>query len=408
MAHNVIMIMPGFPGEMPLFTRGLAEVGATVWGVAPGGVNELPELARKNLSHYRSIPELFTNTPAAIAAIREWTRGVTIDRVSCLWEPGVELAAAVREALGVPGLTPLQASRFRNKELMKQALGAAGVRVPRHVAARTVNEVQAGAEVVGFPCIIKPIAGAGSQDTFRCDSQAELDAALAQLGHIEEVSVEEFIDGEEFTFDTVCANGNIEYFHIGYYRPRPLVARTLEWVSPQTLSYRHVDDPEVAGGRAMGAEVLKVLEFETGFTHMEWYKKSDGEVVFGEVAARPPGARTVDLMNFQSDIDLFTGWAEAEVHGRFTLPVERRYNCACITKRAHGQGRIQRIEGMDRLRERCGDAIVAVDLIPVGSPRRDWKATLLSDGHVTLRHPDWKETMAMADFVGEELHLYAG
>lgn len=408
MAQNVIMIMPGFPGEMPHFTRGLSEVGATVWGVAPGGVDELPELARRHLSHYLAVPALFTDTDAAIKAIREWTRGVTIDRVSCLWEPGVELAAAIRTALGAPGLSPEQAQRFRNKELMKRALSAAGIRVPKHVAATTAKEVMAGAERVGFPCIVKPIAGAGSQDTFRCDSAAELEAALRQLGHIEEVSVEEFIDGAEFTYDTVCAGGEIKYFHIGYYRPRPLIARTLEWVSPQTLSYRNVDDPQVADGRAMGEQVLKALGFDAGFTHMEWYKKSDGEVVFGEVAARPPGARTVDLMNFASDIDLFVGWAEAEVHGTFSLNVERKYNCACITKRAHGQGRIQRIEGMDRVRARCGDAIMAVDLLAIGQPRRDWKATLLSDGHVTLRHPDWRETMAMADYVGEHLHLYAG
>jgi biotin carboxylase len=210
MAHNVLMIMPGFPGEMPHFTRGLSEVGATVWGVAPGGADELPELARRHLSHYRSVPELFTDTDAAIRAIREWTRGTTLHRVSCLWEPGVELAAAIRAALGVPGQSPAQAKLFRNKELMKQALSDGGVRVPRHVAARTVREVQAAAERVGFPCIIKPIAGAGSQDTFRCDSAEELEAALKQLGHIEEVSVEEFIDGEEFTYDTICAGGRQE------------------------------------------------------------------------------------------------------------------------------------------------------------------------------------------------------
>jgi biotin carboxylase len=408
MASNVLMIMPGFPGEMPYFTRGLSLQGATVWGVAPGHVSELPELARRHLAHYLAVPALFTDEAAAIAAIRDWTRGVTIDRVSCLWEPGVELAAAIREALGVPGLSRETARRFRNKELMKQALGAAGVRVPRHLAATSAAEVRDAAERVGFPLIIKPIAGAGSQDTFRCESMAEVDAALGQLRHIDEVSVEEFIDGEEYTFDTICAGGEIRYFHVGYYRPRPLVARTVEWISPQTLSYRQVDDPRVAGGRAMGAQVLAALGFETGFTHMEWYRKSDGEVVFGEVAARPPGARTVDLMNFASDIDLFTGWAEAEVRGTFSLPVERKYNCACITKRAQGNGRIRAVEGWDRVQARCGDAIVAVDLLPVGAPRRDWKATLLSDGYVTLRHPDWEETMALADFVGEELRLYAG
>jgi hypothetical protein len=407
MASHVLMIMPGFPGEMPHFTRGLSEVGATVWGVAPGHVSELPDLARHHLSHYLAVPSLFTDERAAIAAIREWTRGVTIDHVCCLWEPGVELAAALRAALGTPGQSREQARRFRNKELMKQALGAAGIRVPRHRAATSALGVREAAEQVGFPCIIKPIAGAGSQDTFRCESMAEVDSAIAQLGHIDEVSVEEFVDGEEFTYDTICAGGEIRYFHVGYYRPRPLVARTVEWISPQTLSYRHVDDPWVAGGRAMGEAVLDVLEYDTGFTHMEWYRKADGEVVFGEVAARPPGARTVDLMNFAADADLFTGWAEAQVHGTFSPVIDRKYHCACITKRAQGQGRIRAIEGLDRVRARCGDAIMAVDLLPVGAPRRDWKATLLSDGHVTLRHPDWEETMAMADFVGEALQLYA-
>ena len=126
-----------------------------------------------------------------------------------------------------------------------------------------------------------------------------------------------------------------------------------------------------------------------------------------EVAARPPGARTVDLMNFASDVDLFVGWAEAELHGTFSLEIERKYNAACITKRAHGKGRIVRIEGLDLLRQRFGDAICTVDLLPVGTPRRDWKSTLLSDGYVTVRHPDWQTILRMADMVGTHLQMFA-
>jgi hypothetical protein len=54
-----------------------------------------------------------------------------------------------------------------------------------------------------------------------------------------------------------------------------------------------------------------VLGFRDGFSHMEWYRKADGEVVFGEMAARPPGGRMVDLMNYATDADLFSAWAEA-------------------------------------------------------------------------------------------------
>ncbi len=53
---------------------------------------------------------------------------------------------------------------------------------------------------------------------------------------------------------------------------------------------------------------------------MEWYRKADGEVVFGEIGGRPPGARTVDMMNYCTDNDTYVGWAEAVCLGR----VERR------------------------------------------------------------------------------------
>ncbi len=46
------------------------------------------------------------------------------------------LAARLREALGVPGLSVEQTLPFRNKERMKQALDRAGIRTPRHAAAR--------------------------------------------------------------------------------------------------------------------------------------------------------------------------------------------------------------------------------------------------------------------------------
>ena len=39
----------------------------------------------------------------------------------------------------------------------------------------------------------------------------------------------------------------------------------------------------------MGHQVITALGFTAGFTHMEWYRKADGEVVFGEIGARPPG-----------------------------------------------------------------------------------------------------------------------
>jgi biotin carboxylase len=404
---NVLVISPGHPAEMQYFTRGLAKVGARVLGVGDQPESHLPETTRANLTAYLQVESL-QDEDAVVEAARRWASPVKVERVECLWEPGVLMAARLREALGADGQTLEEAIPFRNKDRMKQALAAAGIRTPRHAIANTAQECRDAAAQIGFPVILKPIAGAGSADTHRADDDAGLEAALALMGHVGEVNVEEFVEGEEYTFDTVCVEGEIAYSSISWYRPRPLIARTVEWISPQIVMVRDVEAEEYAGGREMGRAVLKALGFRTGFTHMEWYKKADGEIVFGEIAARPPGARSVDVMNYASDVDLFTGWAEAVVHSRFSQEIERRYNAAIIFKRAQGSGRIHHIEGLDRILSHFGEHIACVDLLPVGAQRRNWLQTLISDGYVIVRHQSLERTLELADAVSTDLKLYAG
>ena len=403
---NVLMIAPGYPDEMPLFCRGLSTFGASVYGISDVPHANLPEMTRRHLSGYLQTPQLNQEDAVVAAVVAHWG-GMTFDRVICLWEPGVVLAAKLRVALGVGGLGVDDAIAFRNKDIMKARVAAAGIRTPKHRGARTAAEVRAAAEDIGYPLIIKPIDGAGSMDTFRVDDAKELDAAIKRMTHVEHVNIEEFIDAEEFTFDTICVNGEMQFFNVGYYRPRPLTARSVEWISPQTLCLRDVDSAWVAGGVQMGADVLKAMNPGNAFTHMEWYRKSDGEVVFGEIAARPPGARTVDLMNYVSDIDLYMGYAEAELKGTFSIDVTRKYNAINIFKRAQGHGTIRRITGLEQLVQRFGEHVVNIDLLPVGATRRDWILTLISDGYVTIRHPDFEQACLIADAIGTDLQLYA-
>ena len=404
---NVLMIAPGYPWEMQWFTRGLARVGATVIGLgdSPGGA--LPEPAREALADYLRVPSLW-DEDAVIEAVRRHPAASRIERVECLWEPGMLLAARLRESFGLPGMTVAETLPFRDKEVMKQVLDRAGIRTPRHARATNEAEIREAAERVGYPLIVKPIDGAGSKDTYRVGSPAELDGTLPKIRHVGEVSVEEFIEGEEYTYDTIAADGRPLYENIAWYRPKPLIARTTEWISPQTITLRRFDADELAPGRRLGRAVSKALGFRTGFTHMEWFLTPDGEAVFGEIGARPPGARSTEIMNYGCDIDVFTGWAEAVCHRRLSQSVERRYNAIVIFKRAHGQGRIRRIEGLERLMARYGEHIVSVDLLPIGAQRRNWIATLLSDGHVILRHPHLGTAMEMADRVGVELQMFAG
>ncbi len=404
---NVMMIAPGYPDEMPFFVRGLAMEGAAVIGIGDQPEHDVPGMTQRHLAAYVRVPSL-QDEDGCVKAVRQWANGKHIDRVICLWEPGVILAARLREELGTPGMTVEEVTPFRDKDIMKEIVAKAGIRTPKHKAATSAQGVRAAVTKIGYPAIIKPIAGAGSMDTYRVDNPEQLKAAIAKLGHVDHVNVEEFIDGEEYTYDTICVDGKMLYKNIGYYRPRPLIARSEEWISPQTMCLRDLDAPELAEGHEMGRAVLEALNMKTGFTHMEWYRKSDGEVVFGEIAVRPAGARTVDLMNYVSDIDLFRGYAEAEVKGTFSQNGPRKYNTVNIFKRAQGKGRIKHIDGLEKLKARYGQHIVHVDLLPIGAPRRNWIQTLVSDGYVCVRHPDLQTTMDIADAVGTDLNMYAG
>jgi formate-dependent phosphoribosylglycinamide formyltransferase (GAR transformylase) len=402
---NILFFSPGYPDEMGFFARGLSSCGGNVIGLGEHPPASLPAVVRPHLADYIQVASLMDGD-AVTRTVRAYAQHRTIDRVECLWEPFMMLAAELRAELGLPGMNRAQTHRFRDKEAMKQALDEAGVRTPRHIRAAGEAAIRAAAERIGYPLVVKPIAGAGSANTHRVDDAAGLARAVADVGQ-REVSVEEYIDGEEYTFDTVCRDGEILFENIAWYRPKPIIGRAEEWISMQTVNLRNLERPELQVGRALGRQVLEALGFETGFTHMEWFLTPKGEAVFGEIGGRPPGGRSVDLMNFTHDFDIYTGWGQAVSGQPFSQEATARYNAAAIFKRARGQGRISAIHGLEGIHRRFGRHIVAEHLLPIGAPRRNWKQTLLSDGYLIVRHPELDSCLETADAVGTDLWLEA-
>ena len=155
---RVVFLSPRYPLDMRQFTRGLAEVGAEVFGVGDGTPDA--EL-RRYLSGYLEVPSLLDENDV-IARVHDWVRGHAIDQVLCNWEPLMMCAARLNERFGLPGMSVDTVRGFRDKQLMKERVAAAGLRVPRAQRVRSVADVRRAVEVTGYPAIIKPISGAGS------------------------------------------------------------------------------------------------------------------------------------------------------------------------------------------------------------------------------------------------------
>ncbi len=403
---RVVFLGPAYPPEMRQFTRGLAEVGAEVYGIGDTPRAALPADVRYFLHDYLEVPGILDEDDVLERATR-WLKGMPIDRVLTNWEPTVLLAARMRERWGIPGMSYDSVLGFRDKQLMKERVAAAGLRVPASARVSSAAEIRAAAEAIGFPLIVKPIAGAGSADTYLCRDLETLKEVIGLTRGVTEASVEEYIEGEEFTYDTLCVDGKPVYENVAQYLPKPLEARSEEWISPVIITVRDLSAPKFQAGIALGREVLTALGMGDGFTHMEWFYTPKGEVVLGEIGCRPGGARLVDQMNFTGDVDLFREWARVACWGTFEAPTERKYNCGVIFKRALGRGRITRIEGLGQWLEACGSWVVDEALLRPGNHRRDWKQTLLSDGWVMVRHPDWDEAHRMSFAAATDIYLYA-
>jgi biotin carboxylase len=405
-AMKAVFLAPSYPPEMQQYTRGLAEVGADVYGVGDTPVAALPRSLKGYLTDYLQVPRILDENDV-VERVHQWLRGRSVDRILANWEVMVQTAARLRERCGVQGMSVDAVEGFRDKQLMKERVAAAGLRVPRAERVRTVAEVKAAVERIGYPLILKPIAGAGSADTYRVDDDAGLDLALAKMRHITECSCEEFIAGEEFTYDTVCIGGRPAFQNVAHYLPKPLIARTNEWISPVIITVRDLKQPKLQQGLELGHKVLSALGMGDGFTHMEWFLTPKGEAVFGEIGCRPGGAHLVDQMNYTCDIDLFREWARVSCWGTFDAPTTRKYNAAIIFKRAKGRGRITRVDGLREFMHRYGEHVVEQRLLPVGAHRRDWKQTLVSDGFLLLRHPDWDTTYQLAMEAATDITMWA-
>lgn len=410
---RVLFLGPAYPQEMQQFTRGLAEVGAEVLGVGDSRAANLPPLVRHHLSGYLEVPRILDEDDV-MDRVSKWLRGREIDRVLTNWEPTVILAARLRERWGMPGMSVDAVNGFRDKQLMKERVAAAGIRVPfservvRTSRAEIGPSIREAAARIGYPLIIKPIAGAGSADTYLCRDDARLEEVIVKTAHVPELSVEEYIEGEEFTYDTICLDGNPVYENVASYLPKPLEARSEEWISPVIITVRDLQQAKMQAGIALGRRVLKALGMGDGFTHMEWFFTPKGEAVFGEIGCRPGGARLVDQMNYTGDVDLFREWGRVACWRSFEGSIERKYNCGVIFKRAKGQGRITTIHGLDSYKARFGKHVVEDQLSRPGTMRRDWKQTLVSDGYLMVRHPDWDEAKRISFAAATDITLFAG
>jgi len=381
---NVLFIAPYFAGNTLYCMKLLAALPDVRLGIVTHEpASRLPD---RRIRHFKVSDCLDADQliVAGRAFQKEWGR---VDRLIGFMEQMQLPNAVAREALGIAGMKAVAARRFRDKNEMKSTLRAAGLPVARQRLLRSAEDALSFIGEVGYPIVVKPLAGLGSKATMRVSSEEELYAALGLLlpTPASPVQAEEFVQGSEHTFEAVTIGGQPVWHSTSYYLPGPLQVIENPWMQYCVLLPREQLPAHARPFHPLNTAALAALGMKTGLSHMEWFIRPDGSPVISEVGARPPGVQLMPMMGYAHGVDMYDKWIRLMVYGTFEMP-PRQHAVGCAFFRAQGRGNvIKSVRGVEAARAQVGGALIEARFPRVGQPRSEHYE---GEGWAIVRHPE--------------------
>ncbi|HEX2206408.1 MAG TPA: ATP-grasp domain-containing protein [Longimicrobium sp.] len=266
----------------------------------------------------------------------------------------IATAAALAARFGLPGPDASAVRAARDKSWQRRALAAGGVAVPAFRAVESASGAVRAAREIGFPVVLKPVAGSGSVGVRACanDDQVRRHAAALFAGSPEErVLVEGFVHGPEFSVEMF--NGRV----VG-------ITRKHLGAPPAFVESGH-DYPAVVPADVAAALTEAVTRgtelLGLGWGPLHWeLRVSDGTAVPMEVNPRLAGGFIPELVRHAQGIDLIRETLRLVV-GQAAEPAPAHHRHASIRFLfAPGDGRLAEVEGVAEARTRPGVADVAL------------------------------------------------
>ena len=130
--------------------------------------------------------------------------------------PGTDFpftGAYVSEKMGFPTISKEVADVCTNKHLMRKKLKEAGFLVPKFCKLH-----EGDAPSIEYPVLVKPVDCMGARGSSLCKNEEELKAAYKiakEFSRSGEVIAEEFIEGMEFSIDSIVYNDKVQIFGFG-------------------------------------------------------------------------------------------------------------------------------------------------------------------------------------------------
>ena len=325
---NVIYLSPHFPPNYYLFCVHLRKAEAKVLGIGDAPYESLRQELREGMTEYYRV-DTMEDYDLLLRACGYFTHAYgRIDRVESHNEYWLESEARLRTDFNIPGIKTHQLARLVSKAEMKKMFQNAGVAVAKGRVIKNAESARSFAKETGYPVVVKPDRGVGAANTFRINSDAELEKFLTTMPPVR-YFMEEFVTGTICSFDGLTdRDGNI-VFHTAHVFSQGIMETVNEDRDIFYYSLREIpEDLEKAGRNS-----VRAFDIREKFFHIEYFRTPDNRIVGLEINARPPGGMTTDMFNYANNIDVYMGWAEMLVKNRFPFVYSRPCHCGYIGRK---------------------------------------------------------------------------
>ncbi|HXP18717.1 MAG TPA: ATP-grasp domain-containing protein [Streptosporangiaceae bacterium] len=246
----------------------------------------------------------------AIATVTAWRQKYHIAGAYAVGDVLAEPTGLLCDGLGVPS-PGLRASRAcRSKYLQRwylPELSPRSVVIPAGQRARAGQDAHLAAELdaafhaIGFPAVVKPASRHSSWGVLTVRDLAELKRELATYPEHEILLVEELIEGQEYSVESLVQHGSIVFASATRKETTQARGRTFVELSHSVPEQRADVSRQLIHANAL---LLGRLGFGDGIAHSEWRITPDGRCVLMEVAARTPGDGLMALYQLATGIPM--------------------------------------------------------------------------------------------------------
>ena len=235
-----------------------------------------------------------------------------VDRIVALDDFDVEKAAFLREQFRIPGMGQTTARYFRDKLAMRMRAADAGIKAPPFSSLFSDETINAFADTVPTPWVVKPRAEASAVGIKKVHSKEELWKVVHELGEDRHLYlVEQFKPGDVYHVDAISVDGKTEFCRVSQYLNTPFeVAHGGGVFLTHTIEFGSEDDKAL---QKHTHTVMKAFGMQHSASHSEFIKsKDDGQFYFLETSARVGGAHIAEMVEFSSGINMWAEWAKLE------------------------------------------------------------------------------------------------